>query len=191
MEYTNFQVGENFPLPISVPGDGGLLQIDTNGIMFILKLSRTDLIAAEAFRTGKMELALFTADDLLFLLYQIDGIFKKGWGDAPLGIHLLPAAQKPTLEQLSKDKCLHMYLVDTRLNTLIAMRDVVLDEDFFQLLYQHAAKQLDNPFKNSEFVEKVQHIWQKYTPAEMREKAAAVQEIPFSLEPPPSKQIKH
>ena len=84
-----------------------------------------------------------------------------------------------------------MYLVDTRLNTLIAMRDVVLDEDFFQLLYQHAAKQLDNPFKNSEFVEKVQHIWQKYTPAEMREKAAAVQEIPFSLEPPPSKQIKH
>ena len=52
MSYTNFQVGEKFPLPIKAKGDGGLFQIDSNGCMFILQLSRTDVIAVEAFRTG-------------------------------------------------------------------------------------------------------------------------------------------
>ena len=56
MSYTNFQVGEKFPLPIQAAGDGGLFQIDANGMMFILQLSNTDVIATEAFRTGKMEL---------------------------------------------------------------------------------------------------------------------------------------
>ena len=61
MQYTNFQVGEKFPLPIQSQGDGGLFQIDINGAMFILQLSRTDVIAVEAFRTGRMELALCIA----------------------------------------------------------------------------------------------------------------------------------
>ena len=51
----SFQVGEKFPLPIKNQGDGGLFQVDSNGIMFILQLSHTDIIAIEAFRTGKME----------------------------------------------------------------------------------------------------------------------------------------
>ena len=80
MSYTNFQVGEKFPLPIQAAGDGGLFQADANGLMFILQLSRLDVIAVEAFRTGKMELALYEEDGLLFFLYQIDGIFKAGWG---------------------------------------------------------------------------------------------------------------
>ena len=95
MSYTNFQVGEKFPLPIQAAGDGGLFQIDANGMMFILQLSNTDVIATEAFRTGKMELALYEEDGLLFFLYQIDGIFKTGWGDAPLALHRLPPELQP------------------------------------------------------------------------------------------------
>ena len=95
MSYTNFEVGQTFPLPIRAVGDGGLFQIDANGIMFILQLSRTDIIAIEAFRTGRMELALYEEDGLLFLLYQIDGIFKEGWGDAPLALYTLKPEQQP------------------------------------------------------------------------------------------------
>ena len=75
-DYTNFQVGEPFPLPIKNRQDGGMFQVDANGCMFILQLSHTDIIAIEAFRTGKMELGLYEQDGLLFFLYQIDGIFK-------------------------------------------------------------------------------------------------------------------
>ena len=83
MDYTNFEVGQKFPLPIREQGDGGLFQADVNGLMFILKLSRTDVIAWEAFRTGKMELALYEEEGVLFFLYQIDGIFKEGWETPP------------------------------------------------------------------------------------------------------------
>ena len=62
MEYTNFQVGEKFPLPIQHQGDGGLFQIDANGCMFILQLSNADVIAVEAFRTGELELGLYEQD---------------------------------------------------------------------------------------------------------------------------------
>ena len=125
MQYTNFQVGEKFPLPIQAQGDGGLFQIDINGAMFILQLSRTDVIAVEAFRTGRMELALYEEDGLLFLLYQIDGIFREGWGDAPFALHTLPAAQLPEPAKMT-DPSLQLYLIDTRLQLLLAMRKVRL-----------------------------------------------------------------
>ena len=45
----NFAVGEPFPLPILAQTDGGMFQVDKNGMMFLLQLSRTDAIAVEAF----------------------------------------------------------------------------------------------------------------------------------------------
>ena len=75
-EYINFEVGQKFPLPIRAKGDGGLFQVDADGMLFILQLSRTDAIAREAFRTGEMRFAFLEEDGILFLLYQIDGIRK-------------------------------------------------------------------------------------------------------------------
>ena len=96
MSYTNFQIGEKFPLPIRQQGEGGLFQVDVNGAMFILQLAKSDIIAIEAFRTGEMELALCEEDGILFLLYRIPGIFKEGWGDAPLSFGSLAAEQRPS-----------------------------------------------------------------------------------------------
>ena len=105
-EYTNFEIGQKFPMPITTQADGAMFQIDANGAMFILQLSRTDVIAREAFRTGEMEFAFYEQDGLLFLLYQIDGIFKEGWGDAPLSLHNLKEGLMPTEKSL-QDKTLH------------------------------------------------------------------------------------
>ena len=66
----NFAVGEPFPLPIFAQADGGMFQVDKNGMMFLLQLSRTDAIAVEAFRTGEIELAVTEVDGVLFLLYR-------------------------------------------------------------------------------------------------------------------------
>lgn len=180
MSYTNFEVGQTFPLPIQTPGDGGLFQIDRNGCMFILKLSRTDVIAAEAFRTGKMELALYEEQGQLFFLYQIDGIFKEGWGDAPLALSTLPEEQQPTLDAL-KDPAVHLYLVDARLNTLLALRTVKLDEEFMAVLRRHLAAELEQPFTKAAQAALIGQLYQKYMPADMRAKACAVQEVPLDL----------
>ena len=180
MDYTNFEVGQKFPLPIKEQGDGGLFQADVNGLMFILKLSRTDVIAWEAFRTGKMELALYEEDDVLFFLYQIDGIFKEGWGDAPLGLPLLKPEEWPT-EEILQDKTLHLYLVDSNLQVLLSLRQVQLNEQFRSTIKTYIEKQKENHISQKEYTEKVHHIWQRLTSAAMREKAAAVQKVEMTL----------
>ena len=186
MDYINFQVGEQFPLPIQAAGDGGMFQIDANGTMFILQLSKTDIIAAEAFRTGQMELALYEEDGILFFLYQMDGIFSAGWGDAPLALHLLKPEQLPVLAKM-KDPAIHLYLVDTRLHVLIAMRTVQLNEKFFAVLRRHTQQQLEHPFPPAEYMQRVQAIWQRLSSAQMRKKAAAVPTVPLSI-PGPARQ---
>ena len=185
--YANFQVGEKFPLPIKNQQDGGLFQIDANGCMFILQLSRHDVIAAEAFRTGKMELALYEQDGLLFFLYQIDGIFKEGWGDAPFSLLGVKPELLPTEKSLA-DATLHLYLVDTTLQVLLAQRDVPIPADFMAILNKHVAAQKAATLDEAALRLAVQTIWAQKSPAQMREAASAVIEVPLSIPVPPSKQ---
>ena len=185
MTYTNFQVGEKFPLPIKNQGDGGMFQIDANGCMFILQLSRTDIIAVEAFRTGAMELALYEEDGLLFFLYKIDGIFKDGWGDSPLGLHLLPPGMKPCIADLD-DPVLHLYLLDTNLQILLAQRTVSLTPEFHQLLQKKVQEQLESSLSPGAFVNKLQDIWKRNTSKAMSEKALAKQKVKLDIPAPPT-----
>lgn len=176
----NFAVGERFPLPIQAMGDGGMFQADINGMMFILQLSRADIIAIEAFRTGKMELALYEQDGLLFFLYKMDGIFKNGWGDAPLGLHLLKREQWPTEKSLA-DPTLHLYLVDTNLQILLAMRQVVLNDEFDSVLKTKVREQMQHPMDRKSFTRAVQNVWKTWLPQQMRVNASAVQEVPLEI----------
>lgn len=62
-----------------------------------------------------MELALFE-EGIAFFLYQIDGIFKEGWGDC----HLHPPAASSAAARAPTEQVLHLYLVDSRLDILLA-----------------------------------------------------------------------
>ena len=129
---------------------------------------------------GKMELALYEEDGVLFFLYQIDGIFKEGWGDAPLGLALLKPEEWPT-EEILKDKTLHLYLVDSNLSVLLSLRQVQLDDDFHQIIRNYIEGQQAARISPKEYTEKVHRIWQHLSSAAMREKAAAVQKIEMTL----------
>lgn len=182
MSYTNFQVGEKFPLPIRAQGEGGIFQYDRNGAMFILKLSRSDLIAIEAFRTGKIEIGLFSQDNILFFLYKIDGIFA-AWGDCPYALQFHAESQRPDLSK-PQDKTLNLYLVESNLDILLAMRSAALDDAFHSQLMRLIREQLEQPFDQAAYIPAVQAVWQQYTPAQMAENAVARQTLPFSLTPP-------
>jgi len=188
--YANFQVGEKFPLPIKNQQDGGCFQIDANGCMFILQLSRHDVIAAEAFRTGKMELALYEQDGLLFFLYQIDGIFKEGWGDAPFSLCGVKPELLPT-EKSMADNILHLYLVDTTLQVLLAQRNVPIPAEFMAILQKHVEIQKAAPLDEQALRLAIQTIWTQKSPAQMREAASSVIEVPLSIPLPPSQKNLH
>ena len=129
---------------------------------------------------GKMELALYEEDGVLFFLYQIDGIFKEGWGDAPLGLALLKPEEWPT-EEILKDKTLHLYLVDSNLSVLLSLRQVQLGDGFHQVIRNYIEGQQAARISPKEYTEKVHRIWQGLTSAAMREKAVAVQKVPLAL----------
>lgn len=171
MSYTNFQVGEKFPLPIKAQGDGGLFQYDINGAMFILKLSKVDLIAIEAFRTGKIELGLFVDNDIIFLLYKIDGIMN-GWGDSPYSVHFHTEEQRPKLTDV-KEKTINLYLVDSHLDILLAMRTITLPDSFFDKLIESTKDQLAKPFNKDQYIANIQSVWSKYTSEAMFKHAIA------------------
>lgn len=191
MDYTNFETGGTFPLPIKAKGDGGLFQVDVNGAMFILQLSRTDVIAREAFRTGEIELALAEAEGVLLLLYRIDGIFREGWGDAPLAGHLVAREQLPTEKSLA-DETLHLYLVDSRLNVLLALRQASvktetgkcqLTGDFWGLVKKHAlAAAIDPEEYGRDFNRRLDSVYRKYSPEQLADMAQAKLKI-FSALP--------
>lgn len=189
-DYMNFQIGDKFPLPIKTQQDGGMFQIDANGCMFILQLSRTDIIAIEAFRTGKMELALYEQDGLLFFLYQIDGIFKEGWGDAPFSLTGIQPELKPTEKSL-RDETIHLYLVDTTLQILLAQRDVPVNSRFMDILRKHVKHQQDKPFSEDGYIKQVQQVWSQKTAAQMRQEAAAVQEVKLDITIPTPPKTTH
>ena len=180
MLYTNFQIGEKFPLLIRQQGEGGLFQVDVNGAMFILQLAKSDIIAIEAFRTGEVELALCEEDGILFLLYRIPGIFKEGWGDAPLSFGSLAAEQRPAEKSLA-DGRLHLSLVDARLSILLAQREATMPAPFAAQLRRHVQEAAETPLSPASFAARVQAVWQSMSPAAMRENAAAVWEIPLAL----------
>lgn len=179
MSYTNFQVGERFPLPIKAQGDGGIFQYDINGAMFILKLSTADFIATEAFRTGQISLGLFTMDDIIFLLYKIDGI-TGGWGDCPYHLHALAPMQRPDVEK-PPEKILNLYLVDSRLDILLAMRTVTLSDAFSQALFNAAEQQLQTPLHGDQYIAQVQSIWKRYTSEQMSAQTIAAQEVDLEI----------
>ena len=183
MSYTNFEVGQTFPLPIRAKGDGALFQVDTNGAMFILQLSRADLIAVEAFRTGAMDFALYEEDGILFLLYRIDGIFKDGWGDAPLTFSTLTAEQLPTAAL--SDPALHLYLVDPRLHILLALRSLSLSDAFRAALERYVADRLAMPLDTETERQKIAAIYRRLTPAAMRQRAAVTQSAPLEIKNKP------
>ena len=187
MSYTNFQVGDKFPLPIKAAGEGGIFQYDINGAIFILKLAKTDIIAIEAFRTGKMSLALFSEANILFFLYKIEGIFK-AWGDCPYAVKFLPANHQPDIAK-SSEKTLNLYLVDSTLDVLLAMRSIQLSDEFWQVLQDNVQKQITLPFNADNYAAAVQAIWAKYTPDAMAAAALVTEAIPLAIPEKPA--IKH
>ena len=180
MSYTDFQIGEKFPLPIRQQGEGGLFQVDANGAMFILQLAKSDIIAIEAFRTGEMELALYETEGVLFLLYRIPGIFKDGWGDAPLSLALVKEELMPDEESLA-DPTIHLYLVDTKLKLLLAQRTARVPEAFADIIRQNVRAQKSAPLSMLAFQKKVAAVWAKKSPADLRAAASASHTLPMTL----------
>ena len=94
----------------------------------------------------------------------------------------------PTDKSL-KDPTIHLYLVDTTLQILLAQRDVPVSKEFMDVLRKHVQKQQQHPLPHEHYVRKVQQVWSGKTSAQMREKACAVQGVSLDITIPQPKNM--
>ena len=99
-----------------------------------------------------------------------------------MGVQLLPPGLKPILEDL-QEPVLHMYLVDTNLQILLAQRTVELSEDFFSQLHKAVKAQLESSMTPGAFVTTLQKIWGQHSSKDMSENLIAHQSVEMKIPP--------
>ena len=117
---------------------------------------------------------------VLFLLYRIDGIFRDGWGDAPLSLSLVNKDLLPDEESLS-DPTIHLYLIDTNLKILLAQRTAHLPEKFAEIIRANIRTQQKAPLSALAFQKKVAAIWAEKSSADLRAMASVAHTLPMTL----------
>ena len=86
----------------------------------------------------------------------------------------------PTEKSL-RDPVIHLYLVDTTLQVLLAQRDVKMNDKFMSIIQKHVKRQQKKPLSPEGYRKKVQQIWAEKTSAHMRDAASAVQKVELAI----------
>ena len=97
-----------------------------------------------------------------------------------MGLHRLKREEWPTEKSLA-DPTLHLYLVDTNLQIILAMRQISMEVAFYSVLRKNIEAQMAHSVDSKAFAKSVQCAWRERTPEQMREQASAVQEVPMEL----------
>ena len=154
--------------------EGVIFEFDEAGPMLIYALrglSEGDSMAA---RKGKVELALYEAPPVLFILSRIQGLAQ--WSDSPFSIRLYDdkgrafdwAEPIPAGRGLG----LHVVLVDADTGILKAQRLVSLSTEFSRGLRAAILRQLEDAgFTPAAYHEKVDSIYRRYTTEELLQRA--------------------
>ena len=80
---------------------------------------------------------------------------------------------------------MHLYLVDTNLQILLAQRTITLDQPFHEMLQKKVQEQLESPITPGAFVTTLQRVWQKHSSRDMSDKALIKQSVALNIPAPP------
>jgi len=131
--------------------------------------SDEEILAA---RKGKVELALYDDPPVLFILHRIEGL--EDWSDCPFSIRIY-AEPPPMPEQVPDGSGLGLYiaLVDANTGILHAQRLVGTSTEFARELLAAIHRQLEAPFSEAAYHERINHVYQTQTTEQLLEKAVA------------------
>ena len=139
----------------------------------VLFLENPDQDEIDSVNSGPSHLAMVFMESVIFLLYSFDPDIP--WGESAYSIHLVPEAdrQLPPESIAETESTLNVVLVDAASGIIKAMRTVTLSPDFTGTLHQTVREQVERPFNEISYRVAVQHIYDKFTTAQLRERAIA------------------
>jgi hypothetical protein len=171
------KVGELF-----VPGKTGypesaVFEYSPSGPILIIALGNPTTQEIEAAKTGHVELALFEAEPVIFILHKIRGI--ESWSDSPFSIRLYENIDFDWSQEIEEDMGLGLIivLVDANAGIVHALRMVGTSTQFARELRGAILRQLEQPFSRATYDTKIDEIYRKHSSEDMLYHATAQHKI--------------
>ncbi len=156
--------------------EGCILNYDVSGPVLVVALSGMTEKETERVRSGKMELALFEKDGILFLLVKIPGVLD--WSDAPFHIGLYSDGRKVPEEIPDGGGWGLMVLgVDARNGMIRAIRLIGLGTDFSRKMIEIIKEQTGKRVFQVDYHNRVNKIYREYDCQRMSRQALATYRV--------------
>ncbi|OFZ23197.1 MAG: hypothetical protein A2X94_02855 [Bdellovibrionales bacterium GWB1_55_8] len=157
--------GENLP-----EKEGPVFEFTKTQQNLILKLNGISEQEIASFQKAEsVELALFFASDVLFLLVRVAGVID--WSDAPYSVVTFSPELWPDKKALELP--LTMIFVEGSNKRVMAVRQVRLESGFREALYGQIEIQKRSPIGADKFLRQISTVQKKNTPAKMLKQAIA------------------
>lgn len=123
----------------------------------------------ESVKSGKLEIAMYTKDDLIFMLFKFQGLH---WMDAPYSVHISKPFEFEDLAEGSGFGCT-IFLIDAATGILKVMRYISFSTEFSRRFKNAVLKQKELSFNNSLYDAKIQAVYKNYSTSDMVQRADA------------------
>lgn len=141
--------------------EGMHMDWDASGPMLILAYNNTAAQDVDAIRTGRLDMAFYETDPVIFLLFKAYGA--GGWHDAPFSIRLCDGQDRQFdwSEEIGDGQglTLQIVLIDARDSTIKVMRQIGCATQFSRQLRAAVLRQFERPFSRQAYDTKIAEIY--------------------------------
>lgn len=180
--YTIYSVGQLFDPQKRRWDEGAMYSYHQDMHQVLIFFADIRSFERKAVERGLAHFGLFVEDDVIMLLFKMDGDGGKGgvdWHYAPYSWHLVPeeARTLPTAPEDIPDDLgvlVTIFLIDAATGIIRAMRALNLSHDFTQHLHRAIREQAARPFDRQRYMDQVRALRQRFpTVRDMVEAAQA------------------
>jgi hypothetical protein len=165
-------------------------QHDWHRLLIFFKGIRS--VERQAVQRGLTHFGLYVEEDVIFLLFKMDGPKGKGiaWHAAPYSWHLVDPEAR-TLPEPPQDipeglgALLHIFLIEASSGIIEAIRVVNFSHDFTRHLHQAIRVQAASSFDRARYNQQIERIYQKFPTADSMAKVAEARCLGGIYEGPP------
>lgn len=163
-----FEVDKPFQFEIR---DRVFFDFKENGFHLPIGLRNITPEEIDSFKNGKINMDIAFINNIIFIVFEIEGILNLS--DVPFHIALSTAPLENLELKDGEVYGLYMFLIDSKDNTLKAMRLISLSEEFSHTLKSLIDKQLEEYFNMGDYQRKLIEVYSNMSPQDLKEMSLA------------------
>jgi len=153
------EVGKLYQEGINKYQEESKFDFTNSGAELYLMFDRPAKTEIENIKRGNIELAVYPADEVLFMLFKFGSL---NWIDVPYSVHLSKDLELQEVEE-GKGYALHVTLIDASTGIVEVLRLIGLSTKFSIQLRKLIMSQKEKPFDIKAYNNKINHIYNNYS----------------------------